>query len=81
MVPLNDELALLRWNTAWERGSGRRTSDRYVLYADGGTREGLLMIWIIDDPGAHDLWLPANKEYLSTLEDVAEQFCVFGRMP
>lgn len=78
MVPLNDEQALRRWNHAWERGRGRRTSDRYLLYADGSPREGFLLIAVIDDPGAHELWSASNAARRSSLEQVAEDFCVFG---
>ena len=33
MVPLNVNEDLHEWDKAWERGRGRRTSDRYLLYA------------------------------------------------
>lgn len=63
------------------RGRGRRTSDRYLLYAYGGHREGYLLISVIDDPGAHELWAPQNKARRQALEEIAEAFCVFGTIP
>jgi len=81
MVPLNDQVALDLWDKVWERGRGRRTSDRYLLYAYGGPREGYLLIAVIDDPGAHELWAPKNNGQRAALEEVAEDFCVFGSIP
>lgn len=81
MVPLNVQAELQEWDKVWERGRGRRTSDRYLLYAYGGAREGYLLVAVIDDPGAHQLWAPQNRALRANLEQVAEDFCVFGTMP
>lgn len=77
MVPLFSNDDQEKWNLAWRRFS-RRTSDRYLFYADGGVREGYLLIDILDDPGAHTIWSPANKQILSNWEEIAEKFIIYG---
>lgn len=54
----------------------RRTSDRYVLYAHDA-RHGYLIIDILDDPGAHDLWM-ARHTKLPKYELAATDFCTYG---
>lgn len=78
MVPLNDPAAWQAWDQAWRR-YGRRTSDRYLFYADGGAREGFLLIAAIDDPGGHAIW--QQGAVLSQWEAIASDFCVFGIVP
>lgn len=80
MVPINTPHELTLWNLHW-RLHRRRTSDRYVLYAQGGQAHGILLIAIINDPGAHDLWAASSKEKLAVFEHIAEQFCIFGQLP
>lgn len=53
-----------------------RTSDRYVLYACD-PRHGYLIIDILDDPGAHDLW-KARHTHLPKYELAATDFCTYG---
>lgn len=78
MAPLNDALAWRVWDNAWRR-RGRRTSDRYLFYADGGAREGFLLIAAIDDPGAHAIW--QQLAVVVQWEAIANDFCVFGIVP
>lgn len=80
MVPLNVKADLVTWDNAWSL-RGRRTSDRYLFYADGGAREGFLLVAVIDDPGAHLIWQAAYKSMRDELEHIAEQFCVYGIVP
>lgn len=54
----------------------RRTSDRYVLYASDASY-GFLLIDILDDPGAHNLW-KQRRTKLAGYEKVASEFCTFG---
>jgi Toxin YafO, type II toxin-antitoxin system len=75
---VQDDLA--RWNHNW-RYHRKRTSDRYILYANGGISHGFLLIAIINDPGAHALWNEQNRAVLALMEGIAEQFCIFGRLP
>jgi hypothetical protein len=53
-----------------------RTSDRYVLYACD-PRHGYLIIDILDDPGAHDVW-KARYTKLPNYELAATDFCTYG---
>lgn len=78
MVPLHDALAWRVWDNAWRRRS-RRTSDRYLFYADGGASEGYLLISAIDDPGAHAIW--QQPTIIRAWESIADDFCVFGTVP
>lgn len=79
LVPVNDPLALKRWDAAWQRRPpGRKTSDRYLFYCDGG-RHGFLLIYIVGDPGAHDFMSSARvKPLLKSFSDHAERFAHFG---
>lgn len=81
IVPLFVATDQEKWDHAWESRHGRRTSDRYLFYADGGKREGFLLIDILDDPGAHTIWMPAYRGTRQFWEDIAEQFIVFGTVP
>ena len=78
MVPVTVAADLTRWSKAWSQRK-KRTSDRYLFYANGGMREGYLLIALIDDPGAHAIW--QNQTALQDLEQVADDFCVYGLVP
>jgi mRNA interferase YafO len=74
MLPLHDPQQKQRWDQAWRR-DGRRTSDRYLFYADGGARLGYLLIYIVGDPGAHDfLSSPSSYALLQRFAQIADQF-------
>lgn len=84
LVPSNDQVARGIWDRLWSRHPRRpwsRRSDRYLLYADAGTSHGYLLIALIEDPGAHALWSPAQQAVRKQFEIVAENFCVFGVVP
>lgn len=79
IVPLLVKQDLEKWDLAWSRYA-RRTSDRYLFYADGGAREGFLLISILDDPGAHTIWNSGshNQQLLNAWEQIAENFTIHG---
>jgi len=54
----------------------RRTSDRYVLYASD-PKHGYLIIDMLDDPGAHDLW-KNRRTKLANYDNAATDFCTYG---
>lgn len=80
LVPVNDPdpNKLILWNKSWSKGwsSQKRTSDRYLLYVDGG-RFGFLLVALIEDPGAHLIW----KTGLGILNKIAEDFEFNGSLP
>lgn len=80
MIPLHDPNALSKWDIAWKRTPpGRKTSDRYLFYCDGGTGYGFLLIYIVGDPGGHDvLSAPGSKPLINKFEACADQFVHFG---
>jgi len=80
MIPANMQDELAKWDNNWRRHR-KRTSDRYILYADGGVSYGFLLIALIDDPGAHKLWNPERRGEVEILEKVAENFANFGLLP
>jgi hypothetical protein len=80
LVPKNVPEAQDAWDKAWER-YGKRTSDRYLFYAYGGQRLGWLLLDVIDDPGAHEVWEDAFREYRQQLEAWAQDFTDFGTLP
>lgn len=84
LVPSNDPAARAKWDRLWSVHPKRpwsRRSDRYLLYADAGVTHGCLLIALIEDPGAHTLWSPAQRALREQFEIVAENFCVFGVIP
>lgn len=81
IVPKNNSVDLATWNRLWKaRRPHLRRSDRYLLYAHDNTH-GYLLIQIIDDPGAHNLWQPKNRAVLERYEIVADNFCFNGTVP
>ena len=80
MVPANMQDDLAKWDRNW-CSYRKRTSDRYILYADGGMSYGFLLIALIEDPGAHELWNPDRRGEVNVLEAVAENFSNFGTLP
>ena len=67
-----------RWTEKYNsRGLRKtRTSDRYLLYAHE-ERHGYLIIDVLDDPGAHDLW-KQRRTNLKGYEQTAWEFAVNG---
>ncbi|MGB4584776.1 MAG: type II toxin-antitoxin system YafO family toxin [Rhodoferax sp.] len=83
LIPNNEPAARKEWDRLW-RGPPvrpwRRRSDRYLLYADG-KRHGYLLIALLEDPGAHDLWQPLNRKMLEDFVVVADNFDFNGSVP
>lgn len=78
LVPIHDLVALSKWNIAWGRKPpGRKTSDRYLFYCDGGANSGYLLIYIVGDPGGHKA-LFDSKPLIDKFEACADQFVNFG---
>lgn len=80
LIPRNDLEKRSQWDSDWGDYRKRR-SDRYLLYANGGLRYGYLLIDVIEDPGAHDLWTSAQRRRLSNFETIADNFTYFGQVP
>jgi hypothetical protein len=81
MIPVGVPGDLAKWDAAWGRES-KRTSDRFLFYADGGRPYGFLLIFIVNDPGAHGfLDDRANKALLGKFEQIADDFVHFGTVP
>ena len=79
MVPRNVPGAQQQWDQDWRR-YGRRTSDRYLFYANSGSGRDYLLIDLVDDPGAHQVWDAAYAEYRKELEKTADDFVYFGKV-
>lgn len=82
LIPENEKNKRATWDDLWKKPRRRheRRSDRYLLYAENG-RGDYLLIELLDDPGAHKLW---EREYRGTLQDyitVAENYVLFGEVP
>lgn len=74
-----DQAEQAKWLSEYNNRHRRklRTSDRYVLYAQSSTF-GILLIDILDDPGAHSLW-ENRRTKLAGYEKTASDFCTHGR--
>ena len=82
LVPLNDQVALAEWDRFWRkpRECHRRRSDCYLMYACDA-KHGHLLIALLADPGAHNLWKPSHRQLLTSFETVAENFIFAGAVP
>lgn len=80
MVPLFVPEDQQRWDHAWAHHR-KRTSDRYLFYADGGLASGFLLIALLDDPGAHGIWASQYRTVLMAWDAVADAFIHFGLCP
>lgn len=69
LVPLTDEDKLASWNKAWGR-KGRKSSDRALVYASDGLKKHLL-IYILDEPTAHEIASMKTPEDRETMEGFA----------
>jgi hypothetical protein len=50
-----------------------------LLYADGTPAHGYLLIALLADPGAHELW--KDRELVAELERIADDFHFHGTVP
>jgi len=79
LVPLIDEAALSNWKKVFRR-FGRKTSDRVLVYA-GDNRGVYLLIYILDEPAAHeiaDMRTPTHKAIMHGFAEVAAAFLEDG---
>jgi hypothetical protein len=82
LVPITDRVKLSRWNQAWRRRS-RKVSDRALVYINGGKGKYLL-IYILDESGAHDIAkmkTAEHKELMEAFAAIAEAFLDNGDVP
>jgi hypothetical protein len=77
-VPLYVDDDYSKWQRHW-RWRRERTSDCYLMYADGTPAHGYLLITLVVDPGAHSLW--QDKPFVNVLERIADDFHHFGKLP
>lgn len=81
MIPANVKASREQWDLQWKlRRPWRRRSDRYVLFAHGGHR-GVLLIWILDDPGAHEIWNTRHLSLVKRFQSIASNFIHLGVVP
>lgn len=81
LVPLTDQNQLEKWNKAWKHGS-RKTSDRALVYVDDG-KGSFLLIYILDEPDAHNIAKMNTSNYKALMEgfaDVAAEFLDNGNV-
>lgn len=81
LVPLNDVESLQRWKRDDRRGS-RKTSDRALVYVSDGSKKHLL-IFILDDPGAHavaEMRTQEDRETMLGFAEVAAEFLDTGEI-
>lgn len=79
LVPIQDAVALQKWNFGWNNYK-RRVSDIALVYVDGGMY-GFLLITILAEPDAHDISkmaTPEHRELMINFADTAEQFIFKG---
>jgi Toxin YafO, type II toxin-antitoxin system len=81
LPPKSSSDGIARWQTCW-RQQRNRTSDRHLFYVDRGL-DRYLLIFIVDDPGAHELLAhptPEQKALLTEFERIASEFYYFGKV-
>jgi hypothetical protein len=81
LPPRSNADEIPRWQTCWRRRSNR-TSDRHLFYVDRGLGRYLL-IFIVDDPGAHEFLANPTSEQkalLTEFERIANNFYYFGKV-
>lgn len=81
LVPLKDVAKLNRWDKDWFRRA-RKSSDRHLVYVSD-PYYGHLLLWILDEPGSHDIALmrtPEDKELMNQFAAVAGHFIQTGEI-
>ncbi len=79
LVPLSDPGALAAWERDWKTRS-RKTSDRVLVYVSDDVH-GHLLLFILEEPGAHAVALmktPEHRELMENMAAVADAFCQAG---
>ena len=81
LAPEGEGERLLEWKIHWDNPKWRhlRKSDRGIFYAHARQQEYIL-IGLLEDPGAHEIWKKHGRPLRLKWEDHAEQFCVFNKI-
>lgn len=69
LVPLKNVVQLSIWKKLWRRRS-RKTSDRVLVYASD-TRSNHLLIFILEEPTAHDVAMMKSEQDTRLMERFA----------
>ncbi len=80
LAPLADKDALRQWETDFRR-QRRKQSDRALIYTSDRTRH--LLIYILDDPGAHaiaQMRTPEHAKLMRQFAAVAAEFIATGKI-
>jgi mRNA interferase YafO len=75
LPPLLDLAKLRRWNKGWQFRS-RKTSNRVLVYSEDG-RGNYLLIYVLNEPDAHEIArmrTPEHRELMEGFAAVAEAF-------
>lgn len=81
LIPLMEMTAFARWNRDWRRKT-RKTSDRHLVYVSD-PYYGHLLLWILDEPGSHDIarmQTPEDRRLMLQFVAVAEHFIQTGEV-
>ncbi len=81
LVPLRNAVALGRWDSDWRRRT-RKRSDRHLVYVSDAYY-GHLLLWILDEPGSHEIALmrsPEDRTLMLQFAAVAERFIQTGEI-
>lgn len=82
LIPASDPEARKKWVDAFNKYR-KRTSNIYLVYADGTPTYGYLLIDILhdDDPGAHAIWDAKYKPTRLIWQAMANQFKFSAAVP
>lgn len=75
LVPLGDEDQLIKWNKNWKFQT-RKTSDRALVYVSD-EKGNHLLIFILDEPDAHDIAAMKTAEHREIMEGLAHVAAAF----
>lgn len=81
LVPLKDVTAIARWDIHWGRRA-RKRSDRHLVYV-GDPYYGYLLLWILDEPGSHDIArmdTSGDRQLMLRFAAVADHFIQTGEI-
>ena len=81
LVPLKDMTAMPQWEKAWKRRA-RKRSDRHLVYVSD-PYYGHLLLWILDEPGSHDIakmQTPDDRKLMQQFAQVADHFIQTGEV-
>lgn len=80
LMPTSNRKERIKWINAYQNYS-KRTSDIYLIYADGTPTYGYLLIDVLHDPGAHGIWKSSYKSTRSIWQVMADEFKFNGNVP